>query len=325
MSRLKVYLPNQFGRMDALFVVLGLVLLIVGGDFLLKGSVDLSLRLSIPKIVVGMTVVSFATSAPEFIVSLQSAIRGFPDLALGNVVGSNLANLGLVLGITLLIGALDIRRSFYFVDWPAMMLASLLSYFFILSDRMLGRTEGIIMVVALFIFLIYLLRYQKPAVAEAPRAFVNILPLYKTIFFLVVGGVALWGGSEILISGAVGVATRLHISERIIGISLVSIGTSIPELAASVIAMIRQEKAISVGNLIGSNIFNLLAVLGITAIIQPIHVIDEHLVTSDLLWMLGISFLVLPLVFFPKGQRLNWKDGLILLAVYATFLAITFS
>jgi len=325
MSRLKVYLPNQFGRMDALFVVLGLVLLIVGGDFLLKGSVDLSLRLSIPKIVVGMTVVSFATSAPEFIVSLQSAIRGFPDLALGNVVGSNLANLGLVLGITLLIGALDIRRSFYFVDWPAMMLASLLSYFFILSDRMLGRTEGIIMVVALFIFLIYLLRYQKPAVTEAPRAFVNILPLYKTIFFLVVGGVALWGGSEILISGAVGVATRLHISERIIGISLVSIGTSIPELAASVIAMIRQEKAISVGNLIGSNIFNLLAVLGITAIIQPIHVIDEHLVTSDLLWMLGISFLVLPLVFFPKGQRLNWKDGLILLAVYATFLAITFS
>ena len=320
-----VYLPNQFGRMDALFVLLGLVLLIAGGDFLLKGSVDLSLRLSIPKIVVGMTVVSFVTSAPELIVSLQSAIRGFPDLALGNVVGSNLANLGLVLGITLLIGSLDIRRSFYFVDWPVMMLASLLSYFFILSDRMLGRTEGIIMVVALFIFLIYLLRYQKPAITEVPRAFVNILPLYKTVFFLLVGGVALWGGSEILISGAVGLATRLHISERIIGISLVSVGTSIPELSASVLAMIRQEKAISVGNLIGSNIFNLLAVLGVTAIIHPIHVIDEHLVSVDLLWMLGISLLVLPLVFIPKGQRLNWKDGLILLAVYTTFIVTTFS
>ncbi|MGA9239119.1 calcium/sodium antiporter [Robiginitalea sp.] len=311
--------------MDALFVLLGLILLIAGGDFLLKGSVDLSLRLSIPKIVVGMTVVSFATSAPELIVSLQSALQGFPDLALGNVVGSNLANLGLVLGLTLLIGALDIRRSFYFVDWPVMMLASLLSYVFILSDRMLGRTEGIIMVVALFIFLIYLLRYQKPAITEVPQEGVNILPLYKTVFFLLVGGVALWGGSEILISGAVGLATRLHISERIIGISLVSVGTSIPELSASVMAMIRQEKAISVGNLIGSNIFNLLAVLGITAIIHPIHVIDEHLVTVDLLWMLGISFLVLPLVFFPKGQRLNWKDGLILLAVYATFIFTTFS
>jgi len=311
--------------MDALFILLGLVLLVAGGDFLLKGAVDLSLRLSIPKIVVGMTVVSFATSAPEFIVSLQAAIQGFPDLALGNVVGSNLANLGLVLGITLLIGALEIRRSFYFVDWPVMMLASLLSYFFILSDRTLGRTEGIIMVVALFIFLIYLLRYQKPAVTEVPREFVNILPLYKTVFFLVVGGVALWGGSEILISGAVGLATRLNISERIIGISLVSVGTSIPELSASVLAMIRQEKAISVGNLIGSNIFNLLAVLGITAIIHPIHVIDEHLVSVDLLWMLGISFLVLPLVFFPKGQRLGWRDGLILLVVYATFIATTFS
>ena len=311
--------------MDALFVVLGLVLLIAGGDFLLKGSVDLSLRLSIPKIVVGMTVVSFATSAPELIVSLQSAIRGFPDLALGNVVGSNLANLGLILGITLLIGALDIRRSFYFVDWPVMMLASLLSYFFILSDRMLGRTEGIIMLVALLIFLIYLLRYQKPAVTEVPRGFVKTLPLYKTVFFLVVGGVALWGGSEILISGAVGMAKRLDISERIIGISLVSVGTSIPELSASVLAMIRQEKAISVGNLIGSNIFNLLAVLGITSIIHPIHVIDEQLVTSDLLWMLGISLLVLPLVFIPKGQRLNWKDGLILLAVYTTFIVTTFT
>lgn len=311
--------------MDALFVILGLALLITGGDFLLKGSVDLSLRLSIPKIVVGMTVVSFVTSAPELIVSLQSAIRGFPDLALGNVVGSNLANLGLVLGITLLIGSLDIRRSFYFVDWPVMMLASLLSYFFILSDRMLGRTEGIIMVVALFIFLIYLLRYQKPAVTEVPRRFVNILPPYKTVFFLLVGGVALWGGSEILISGAVGLATRLHISERIIGISLVSVGTSIPELSASVLAMIRQEKAISVGNLIGSNIFNLLAVLGITAIIHPVHVIDEHLVSVDLLWMLGISLLILPLVFFPKGQRLGWRDGLILLAVYATFIVTTFS
>jgi len=320
-----VYLPNQFGRMDVFFLVLGLILLIAGGDFLLKGSVDLSLRLSIPKIVVGMTVVSLVTSAPELIVSLQSALQGFPDLALGNVVGSNLANLGLVLGITLLIGSLDIRRSFYFVDWPVMMLASLLFYFFIASDGMLGRIEGIIMVVALFIFLIYLLRFQKPAVAEVPQEFVNVLPWYKTIFFLVVGGVALWGGSEILISGAVGLATDLGIGERIIGITLVSVGTSIPELSASVMAMIRKEKAISVGNLIGSNIFNLLAVLGITAIIYPIHVIDDHLIDSDLLWMLGISFLVLPLVFFPKGQRLNWKDGLILLAVYATFLFTTFS
>lgn len=309
---------------DPLFVILGLVFLITGGNYLLKGAVDLSYRLSIPKIVVGMTVVSLVTSAPELIVSLQSAISGYPDLALGNVVGSNLANLGLVLGITLLIGSLDIRRSFYFIDWPAMMLASILFYAFIFSDRLLGRTEGIIMVISLLIFLVYLLRFQTPAVTEEIPEVFDLLPLYKTFFFLIVGGAALWGGSELLISGAVGLATRLQISERIIGISVVSIGTSIPELAASVIAMVRKEKAISVGNLIGSNIFNLLAVLGITAIIHPIHVVDSHLITYDLIWMLGISFLILPLVFIPKGQRLGWRDGLILLAAYATFLFTTF-
>lgn len=310
---------------DFLLVILGLALLIVGGNFLLKGSVDLSFRLSIPKIVIGMTVVSFVTSAPELFVSLQSALRGYPDLAIGNVVGSNLANLGLVLGITLLIGSLDIRRSFYFVDWPVMMFASLLFYAFIYSDGLLGKTEGIIMIVLLFVFLVYLLRFQKPAIVETTPEVIQLLPLYKTVFLLGVGGVALWGGSELLISGAVGLATRLEISERIIGISVVSIGTSIPELAASVIAMIQKEKAISVGNLIGSNIFNLLAVLGVTAIIHPIHVADDHLITFDIPWMLGISLLVLPLVFFPKGQRLGWRDGLILLAVYATFLYATFS
>lgn len=310
---------------DFLLVILGLALLIVGGNFLLKGSVDLSFRLSIPKIVIGMTVVSFVTSAPELFVSLQSALRGYPDLAIGNVVGSNLANLGLVLGITLLIGSLDIRRSFYFVDWPVMMFASLLFYAFIYSDGLLGKTEGIIMIVLLFVFLVYLLRFQKPAIVETTPEVIQLLPLYKTVFLLGVGGVALWGGSELLISGAVGLATRLEISERIIGISVVSIGTSIPELAASVIAMIQKEKAISVGNLIGSNIFNLLAVLGVTAIIHPIHVADDHLITYDIPWMLGISLLVLPLVFFPKGQRLGWRDGLILLAVYATFLYATFS
>lgn len=311
--------------MDILFVILGLVVLIAGGDFLLKGSVDLSYRLSIPKIVVGMTVVSFVTSAPELLVSLQSAIRGYPDLALGNVVGSNLANLGLVLGITLLIGSLDIRRSFYFVDWPVMMFSSLLFFAFIYSDRLLGKTEGIIMVVALFVFLIYLLRFQKPAVSEVIPEVISLYPLYKTIFFLGAGGVALWGGSRLLISGAVGLATSLEISERIIGISVVSIGTSIPELAASVMAMIRKEKAISVGNLIGSNIFNLLAVLGITAIIHPIHVVDDHLIAYDIPWMLGISLLILPLVFIPRSRRLGWQEGLILLAVYGTFLITTFS
>ncbi|SIS87717.1 cation:H+ antiporter [Zobellia uliginosa] len=306
-----------------IFIVLGLMLLIAGGNWLLKSAVALSLRLSIPKIVIGMTVVSFATSAPELIVSIKAALDGFPDLALGNVVGSNIANLGLVLAVTVLMGSIDVRRTFYTTDWPVMMAASLLFFFFLFFDGELQQYEGGIMVVALFLFLVYLLRFQKQAVEdEAPEDDLP-LPLYKLVLFLGLGGTALWGGSELLINGAVGTAKIFGVSERIIAVTVVSIGTSIPELAASVIAVIKKEKAISLGNLIGSNIFNLLAVLGITSIITPIKVVDERLLSNDIFWMLGISFLILPLVFFPKGLRLGWRDGLVLLSCYVVFVYLT--
>tara|TARA_R110000868_G_scaffold2277_3_gene16995 strand:+ start:12122 stop:13060 length:939 start_codon:yes stop_codon:yes gene_type:complete len=308
---------------DILFIVLGLVLLIAGGNWLLKAAVALSLKLNIPKIVIGMTVVSFATSAPELIVSINAALDGFPDLALGNVVGSNIANLGLVLAITVILGSIEVRKSFYTTDWPVMMLASLLFFGFIYFDGEIQRYEGIVMVVVLFVFLVYLLRFQKTAVVdELPEDDVP-LPLYKTILFLGIGGLALWGGSELLIKGAVGLATFYGVSERVIAVTVVSIGTSIPELAASIIAVLKKEKAISLGNLIGSNIFNLLAVLGITAMITPIKVVDQRLLSNDIFWMLGVSFLILPLVFLPKGLRLGWKDGVILLAVYVVFIYLT--
>lgn len=311
--------------LDVLFIIIGLALLILGGNWLLKSAVALSLKLSIPKIVIGMTVVSFATSAPELIVSIKAALDGSPDLALGNVVGSNIANLGLVLGVTVVLGSINVRKSFYTTDWPVMMMASLLFVGFIYFDGVLEPYEGVILVVFLFLFLVYLLRFQKTAVVdELPEDDVP-LPLYKTALFLGIGGVALWGGSELLIEGAKNLATSLGVSERVIGITVVSVGTSIPELAASVIAVLKKEKAISVGNLIGSNIFNLLAVLGITSIITPVRVIDQGLLTHDIFWMLGISFIILPLVFFPKGLRLGWRDGLILLASYAAFVYLTIS
>ncbi|WP_420320001.1 calcium/sodium antiporter [Flagellimonas sp.] len=308
---------------NLLFIVLGLALLVAGGNWLLKAAVALSLRLAIPKIVIGMTVVSFATSAPELIVSINAALEGFPDLALGNVVGSNIANLGLVLAITVLLGSIDVRRSFYTTDWPVMMVASLLFVGFIYFDGVLQQYEGIILVVFLFLFLVFLLRFQKTAVVDEMPEDDELLPLYKIVLFLGIGGTALWGGSELLIDGAVGMAETFGVSDRVIGITIVSVGTSIPELAASVIAVIKKEKAISLGNLIGSNIFNLLAVLGITSIITPIHVVDQGLLSSDIFWMLGISFLILPLVFFPRGLRLGWRDGIVLLGVYALFVYIT--
>ena len=308
---------------NLLFIGLGLLLLILGGNWLLKSAVALALRLRIPKIIIGMTIVSFATSAPELIVSVNAAIEGFPDLALGNVIGSNIANLGLVLGIVLLLGPIDVRKAFYITDWPVMMFASILFFLFIYFDGILSAFEGGIMVAALFLFLVYLLRFQQPAVVEEQQEVIKPLPLYKAVLYLGMGGAGLWAGSEFLISGAIGLATLYQVSERIIGITIVSVGTSIPELAASVIAILKKEKAISVGNLIGSNIFNILAVLGITSLITPIKVIDRGLLTNDIFWMLGFAFLILPLVFFPKGRRLEWRDGIILLAGYAAFLYLT--
>lgn len=308
---------------DILFIILGLTLLILGGNWLLKSAVALSLRLNIPKIIIGMTVVSFATSAPELIVSIRAALDGFPDLALGNVVGSNIANLGLVLAVTIILGHMDVRKSFYTTDWPVMMFASILFFGFIYFDGELQQYEGIIMVAILFLFLVYLLRFQKTAVVDEMPEDDVLLPMYKTILFLGLGGVALWGGSELLIDGAVGLASKYGVSQRLIGITVVSIGTSLPELAASVVAVLKKEKAISLGNLIGSNIFNLLAVLGITSIITPIRVVDQGLLSNDIFWMLGISFLILPMVFWPKGLRLGWRDGIVLAAVYVAFIYFT--
>ncbi|MFY0603232.1 MAG: calcium/sodium antiporter [Flavobacteriaceae bacterium] len=311
--------------MNFLYIILGFVLLIFGGNWLLKSAVSISLRLQIPKIVIGMTVVSFATSAPELIVSIQSALDGFPDLALGNVMGSNIANLGLVLGITLLIAKIDVQKSFYKTDWPVMILASVLLFYFLQNDAIISRIEGIILFSFLAIFLVYLLRFQKQAVVDEMPEDDEALPNYKTAFFLIIGGVGLWGGSELLIEGATELAKDFGVGERIIGITVVSVGTSIPELAASIVAVIKKEKAISLGNLIGSNVFNILAVLGVTSMITPIKVQDNVLLTKDIYWMLGVSLSILLLVFLPKKMRLERKSGIILLITYIVFLYTTFA
>lgn len=306
--------------MNFLLIAGGLVLLILGGNWLLKSAVALSLKLEIPKIVIGMTVVSFATSAPELIVSVNAALNNASDLALGNVIGSNIANLALVLGITLLFGSIEVQKSFYKTDWPAMMLASIVLYFFLTDNQLIEQYEGIIFVVLLVVFLIFLLKFQKTAVLDELPEDDEPLPIYKIVLFLTIGGLGLWGGSELLINGATSLAKEFGVSERVIGVTVVSIGTSIPELAASIIAIIKKEKAISLGNLVGSNIFNIFAVLGITAIITPIEVVDQKLLTNDIFWMLGISFLILPLVFLQKKMKLNWIDGIILIAVYTGFV-----
>ena len=305
--------------MNFIPIIGGLFLLIFGGDWLLKAAVSLSLKLNVSKAVIGLTVVSFATSAPELIVSINAALHAAPDLSLGNVIGSNIANLGLVLGITTVLTRINVAKCFYKTDWPVMMVASVLLYFFLWNDAVITRIEGLLLLSLLIAFLVYLLKFQNTNntqdVSEEKSS-----SGFKILLFLVSGGIGLWLGSELLVKGATNLAQQYGVTERIIGITVVSIGTSIPELAASIIAVIKKEKAISLGNLIGSNIFNILAVLGITSIITPIQLTDYGLRSNDILWMLAIAFAILPLVLIPKRSQLNWKAGTILLLAYLFFI-----
>ncbi|WP_430401079.1 calcium/sodium antiporter [Flavobacterium sp.] len=311
--------------MNFLYIVLGLLLLILGGNWLLKAAVSLSMRLKISKIIVGLTVVSFATSAPEMIVSIQAALSGFPDIAIGNVVGSNIGNIGLVLGTILLINAVQVDNSFYATDWPVKMFASTLLFVFLVLDGVLSRIEGFIFIVVLITFLIFLIRKNKTTQINIEDNKEEVMSIVKIGCFLAIGGFALWLGSELLVKGAVNLAESLGVSKRIIAITVVSIGTSVPELASSIIASIKKENDISVGNIIGSNIFNILSVLGVTAIIKPIEHVDVRIIQQDIYWMLGFAFFLLPMVILPKRGNLSFKEGVLLLVSYGIFLYFTMS
>ena len=306
--------------MSFFLILIGFILLILGGNWLLKSAVSISLGLKIPKIIIGMTVVSFATSAPELIVSINSAVNGYPDLALGNVIGSNIANLALVLGITLLIAEMDVQKSFFTTNWPVMMVASILLFLFLHNDYLISDFEGLIFVLFLIFFLVYLFRFQNYDIIDDLPEDVDLLPASKTFIFFLLGSVGLWGGSEMLITGATDLAITLGVGERLIGVTVVSVGTSIPELAASIIAVLKKEKAISLGNLIGSNIFNILAVVGITSLITPIPANDHVIYTNDIYWMLLVSMVLPILILLPKQMELKRKSGIVLLLLYVVFI-----
>ncbi len=309
------------------YVLIGLVLLVVGGEFLVRSSVALSFRLKLSKMVIGLTVVSFATSAPELLVSIQAALDGLSDISLGNVVGSNIANIGLVLGITAIIGPLAIDRDFYKFNWPVMVLLSFALYLLLKNDGVLSQLEGLGLLLSLFLYLFLLLRrarkFSDTTVEEVDDS-LQKTSNFKIFVWLLIGGSALYFGSEFLVSGAEDIALKMGVSEGVIAVTLIAIGTSVPELAASVIAALKQEKAISLGNLIGSNIFNIASVLGITSLIQPIAVKDETLMSVNIYWMLGFAIILLPLAFIPKKMILNRPKGLLIFVGYCVFIALVF-
>ncbi len=307
--------------MDFLGILFGIILLSHGGDVLTKSSVDLSLKFSVPKIIIGMTVVSFATSAPELIVSLNATLNGFSNFAIGNVIGSNIANIGLVLGIITIIYPITLQQRFYTSDFPILMLSTFLFYLLLITGNKISRGEGIVLLVLISLILIYLFLYQKKSISEfSDVGDTSKISIPKSIFYVLFSGLLLWLGSETLIKSAISVANKYEISERVISVTMVAIGTSIPELAASVVASIKKQNDLSIGNLIGSNIFNLLVVIGITSTVLPIEQIDSKIIFSDMLWVILFSAIILPLAYLKRRNILTRKKGIILLTLYLIFI-----
>ena len=307
--------------MDFLGILFGIILLSHGGDVLTKSSVDLSLKFSVPKIIIGMTVVSFATSAPELIVSLNATLNGFSNFAIGNVIGSNIANIGLVLGIITIIYPINLQQRFYTSDFPILMLSTFLFYLLLITGNKISRGEGIVLLVLISLILIYLFLYQKKSISEfSDVGDTSKISIPKSIFYVLFSGLLLWLGSETLIKSAISVANKYEISERVISVTMVAIGTSIPELAASVVASIKKQNDLSIGNLIGSNIFNLLVVIGITSTLLPIEQIDSKIIFNDMLWVILFSAIILPLAYLKRRNILTRKKGIILLTLYLIFI-----
>ena len=307
--------------MDYLGILFGVILLSQGGDLLTKSAVDISLKLSIPKIIIGMTVVSFATSAPELIVSLNATLDGLPNFAIGNVLGSNIANIGLVLGIITIIYPISLKQRFYNTDFPLLIMSTFLFYYVIYTESQISRVEGIILVIAITIILFYLFFFQKNDQSDFSEELdKDKISIFKSFLYILFSGSLLWLGSETLIKSSVSVANKLEISERIISITMVAIGTSVPELAASIVASLKKQNDLSIGNLIGSNIFNLLVVIGITSSIIPINGIDKSIINNDMLWVVLFSVIIFPLAYLGKRNVLTRKKGIILLALYLIFI-----
>lgn len=307
--------------MEVFFFLFGLLLLYLGGEFLVKGAVSLSAILRISTLIVGLTIISFATSAPELFVSLQAAFEGKSNIAFGNVIGSNIANIALVLGITAMIFRVNISKQMLNFNYPVMLLSSIALAVVLYFTNALSSTIGFVFVVTLLLFLAYLVKQTKldretnSHQEEEKKPF-----LLKSCGGILLGIVLLKFGADWLVEGTIYIAKSLNISDRIISVSLVAIGTSIPELATSIVAALKKEENLAVGNLIGSNIFNVLAVLGITAAIKPLTVNDLDIILFDIPWMLAISFVLGIVIYVWSKYVISRKEGAFLFLLYLTYI-----
>ena len=299
--------------MEWILLIAGLAALFVGGEALVRGAVGIARRLAIPPLLIGLTVVGFGTSTPELLVSVDAALRGVPDIAIGNIIGSNIGNILLILGLAALIWPIRIMGDTLRRDTAVMMGAALvlLPAFW---PGVLGRPAGLALVAGLVGFL--LLSFLRPGSDQPAEDDAPPPRLWLSLIWVAAGLAALMLGARWLVDGATTIARDLGLSEAFIGLSIVAIGTSLPELATSLVAALRRQSEIAIGNIVGSNIFNVLGILGITAVIQPIPVADRFL-TLDLPVMIAVSALLTVLLMRPLIGRLT---GLGLLAGYAAYV-----
>lgn len=301
--------------MDYVYLVAGLIGLFFGGEALVRGSVGIARRLAIPPLLIGLTVVGFGTSTPELLVSVDAAWRGVPDIALGNIIGSNIANILLIVGLTALVWPITVTGATLRRD-TLVMVAAALALVPVFALGYMGRLSGVVLVAGLVGYLIWAYRTPGDATAEDENLPAPSLALVSTLW--VIGGlVVLMVGARFLVDGAVSIARGFGISEAFIGLTIVAVGTSLPELATSLIAAFRRQSEIAIGNIVGSNIFNVLGILGVTAMIAPIPVAGRFL-RFDLPVMIAVSLLLTALLLTrPKIGR--WM-GLALLAAYLAYV-----
>jgi cation:H+ antiporter len=303
-------------------IIGGIVGLFAGAESLVRGSSSLALRLGISPLVVGLTVVAFATSSPELVVSIKAALEGNPGIVVGNVVGSNICNIGLILGVAALISPIRIKTQLIKREIPIMILVGFI-LLLVLADDSISRLEGVLLILGITSYVIFSYLYaRKDKVIETSREFIEAIPKGKEksawiSILLIVGGLGLLlGGAHIFVNGAVEVAVRLGVSQAIIGLSMVALGTSLPELMTSIVASFRNENDIAIGNAVGSNVFNVLSVLGFSSVISPIS--SSGVGYIDLTVMMLFMIVILPMS--KSGFVLKRFEGAILLAGYFAYI-----
>ncbi len=306
----------------ALYIIGGSVGLFIGAEGLVRGASSLAIRLGISPLVVGLTVVAFATSSPELVVSIKAAIEGNPGIVVGNVVGSNICNIALILGVAAMISPISVKTQVIRREIPIMILVSVILLFVLLDDT-ITRVEGVLLVFGIIAYIVLGYKYsiKEKDNKEVIKEFEEIIPkspytVLQSLVLIIVGLALLVFGSNLFVDGAVAVAESFGVSQAVIGLTIVALGTSLPELTTSIVASFKNENDIAIGNAVGSNVFNILSILGISSLISPIA--DTGITMVDLSIMMFFTILILPLS-KSKFTLRRW-EGALLFTGYVAYM-----